>query len=555
MPSPPAPPAPPPVSGAPPPSTTDIVAPPVLVGVPTNVTLTAEDRAVAIGWNLVSGADSYRIDWETDATDLTVTPGTTSVTHGETAPLANGILYTYTVVRADSSAVVVSAIPSAASGAPTGVSVTPGPDGNALSWQSVAGATYRVYWRFAAGVTPFSGTRIEVGADTAYVHAGLEPGADYHYVVTAVSSTGVESAASAEVGGRPGPTGTVSVSAGDRRVTVSWTDDADPSITYTKSLALYVGSPFFFPYRIPALENGTRYGFRVTPQFTQGDGRPSTRVYATPAASVAGVPQGVRITAGRGDNTITWTPLLGAAGYVVSWWSLNTGEPSTGSATVTGTAFRHPGLATCLTEAPTCPAYSYTVAVSGGSTSSTEVGAVSIPFQPFPPLITNATRVILAGLKPTGASLSLTLNNVVKDNIVSPSRDTGWEYPVTLPSEGFNALAFVAIDDAGRMSAAASHQIMRDTLPPAEPAITPMACAASTTGPPRATFTGTKELDTAIISIDPANFERVVVGADDKTGWTATLDASLGDVNFTFIAKDIAGNASPPVTVTVTCPS
>lgn len=550
MPSPPAPPAPPPISGAPPPSITDIVAPPLLVGVPTNVTLTAEDRVVAIEWNLVSGADSYRIDWETEPAPLAITPGSGSVTHGETAPLANGILHTYTVVRADGSSVVLSAIPSAASGAPTGASVTPGLTDNALSWNPVTGATaYRVYWSFTAGVTPSSGIRIDADTATAYVHAGLEPGADYHYVVTAVSSTGVESAASAEVGGRPGPMGMVSVTAGDRRVTVSWTDTA-PTITYTKSLALYTGSPFFFPYRILALENGTRYGFRVTPRFTQGDGRPSTRVYATPAAPVTGAPQGVRITAGRGDNTITWTPVLGAAGYVVSWWSLNTGEPSTGSATVTGTAFRHPGLATCLAAAPTCPAHSYTVAVSGGSTSSTEVGAVSIPFQPFPPLITNATPVILAGLKPAGTSIAL--NGV---EIVPRSRDTGWEYPVTLPSEGFNALAFVAIDDAGRMSAAASYQILRDTLPPAEPAITTRACTASTTGPPRATFTGTKESDTAIISIDSADFERLLVGADDKTGWTATLDASSGVTDFTFISKDVAGNASPPVTVTVTCPS
>ena len=206
MPSPPTPPAPPPVGGAPPSTTTtDIVAPPVLVGVPTNVTLTAEDRAVTIGWNLVSGADVYRIEWETAPTPPEDMPGAGSVTHGETSPLANGILHTYTVIRADGSAVVVSAIPSAASGAPTGVSVTPGPDNNALSWDPVAGATaYRVYWSFTAGVTPFNGARIDAGTATAYSHAGLEAGADYHYVVTAVSSTGVESAASAEAGGRPG---------------------------------------------------------------------------------------------------------------------------------------------------------------------------------------------------------------------------------------------------------------------------------------------------------------------------------------------------------------
>ena len=550
MPSPPVPPAPPPISGAPPPSTTDIVAPPVLVGVPTNVTVTAEDRAVTIGWNLVSGVDSYRIEWETDAARLTDASGPGSVTH---APLANGILHRYTVTRTDDTSVVVSAIPSAASGAPTGVSVTPGPDGNALFWQSVAGATYRVYWSFTAGVTPFNGTRIEVGAATAYVHTGLEAGADYHYVVTAVSSTGVESAASAGVGGQPGQTAAVSVTAGDRLVTVRWTD-AITAIDYTTSLALSAGSPS----RISSLENGTRYGVRVTPRFPQGRGRPSARVYATPAAPDANVPQGVTIIAGRGENTITWTPVLGATSYVVRWELLDNGSPTSGVfSAVTGTAFRHVGLLTCLAADPGCPEYSYTVTASSSSTRSATVGAVSIPLQPFAPLITNTTPVILAGLKPTGTSIVPTLNNEVKNRIVSPSRDTGWEYPAEL-SQGPNLLSFVAIDDAGHVSAAASYQIRLDKTAPAKPGITAASCTVSTTGPPRVTFTGTKttEESTAILMLEPGNFERLLVGADDKTTWTATVDASLGDVDFTFIAKDIAGNASPlpPVTTTVTCP-
>ncbi len=553
MPSPPAPPPPPPPSGSPPPSTTDVVAPPVLVGVPTNVTVTAEDQAVAIAWNLVSGADSYRIEWETDPKPLAIAQGTGVVTHGETAPLANGILHTYTVTRADGTSVVVSAIPSPASGAPTGVSVTPGPDANALSWQSVAGATaYRIYWSFTAGVTTFGGSLIDAGAVTTYVHAGLEAGADYHYVVTAVSSKGVESAVSAEVGGRPGQAATVTVTAGDRRVTVSWTDTADPTITYTTSLALFMGYPFFFPYPITALENGTRYGFRVTPRFAQGDGRPSTRVYATPAASVADVPHGVTIIAGRGEHTITWTPVLGATSYDVRWELLDNGTSSTGSTTVTGAAFRHAGLNTCFAADPACPAYSYTVyAVTASSTMgpSAEVGAVSIPFQPFPPLVTNATRVILAGLKPAGTSIAL--NGI---EIVPRNRDTGWEYPAELLSEGLNTLAFVAIDDAGHVSAAASYQITRDTYPPAPPGNITASCVASTVGPPRATFTGTKAAFTAIVALEPGNLERLLVGTDDTTDWTASLDASSGATDFTFIAKDIAGNASPSVTVTVTCP-
>jgi hypothetical protein len=267
----------------------------------------------------------------------------------------------------------------------------------------------------------------------------------------------------------------------------------------------------------------------------------------------------VTIIAGRGENTITWPPVLDATSYDVTWW-LNAGEPLT--ATVTGTAFRHAGLLTCLTADPGCPEYSYTVTASSSSTPSATVGAVSIPFQPFAPLITNATRVILTGLKPTGTSLSLTLNNEVKDKIVLPSRDTGWEYPVDL-LRGLNTLEFVAIDGTNHVSAAASYQITLDTDQPAPPTRVETSCAAPAVGPPRVTLAGEKAASTAIVLIDPANLERLVVGTDDKTTWTATVELSwgvtdpTGDTTFNIVAKNIAGNASLPptlVTTTVTCP-
>jgi hypothetical protein len=85
---------------------------------------------------------------------------------------------------------------------------------------------------------------------------------------------------------------------------------------------------------------------------------------------------------------------------------------------------------------------------------------------------------------------------------------------------------------------------------------------AAPAGPPGNAH-GRKAASTAIVLIDPANLERLVVGTDDETTWTATVELSwgvtdpAGDTTFDIVAKDIAGNASLPptlVTTTVTCP-
>jgi hypothetical protein len=71
-----------------------------------------------------------------------------------------------------------------------------------LDWSRVRGATgYRLYWSNTAGVTPQSGTAIDI-AEPAYVHRGLENGSAYHYVVTAVLPGG-EGPASPEASAMP----------------------------------------------------------------------------------------------------------------------------------------------------------------------------------------------------------------------------------------------------------------------------------------------------------------------------------------------------------------
>jgi len=540
----------------PPPASIDsLVATPLLVGVPTNVTVTAQDRKAFIEWDPVNGANWNRLEWETDPQPLAVGGGAVDVTHGgaPAPPLPGNTLYVYTVTRADHAAVVVSAMPVPDDPTiPSGVSLTPGPRNNRLSWNAVTGAiAYRVYWSFwsfSGGVTSSNATVIDVVSGTTYTHEGLEPGTDYHYAVTAVFSQVEEGPSSAEVGGRPGETAPVTVTAGNRTVTLAWTDAID-SIAYVASHAELVAPPFTFPHEVSPLDNDRRYGFRVVPHFPSGDGRASTRVYATPAALALGVSRGVTLTAGPGYNTITWLPVTGAQYYDVTWWqSLNTNGPPDGLFTaLSGTTYRHTGLDTCTATDTPCPTYAYTVSVSGGGIGSSEIAAVSIPLHPFPPLITNLPVVRLTGLKP--ARSRVTLNGA---EIVGPTRETWFEYPTPL-SEGLNSLTFVAIDEQGNLSADAVYRITLDITPPLPPQVDTMQCVSSPSGSPKATLTGTKDPNTAILQLHPDNVERLIVGSDAKPTWTVTLDATSGMATFVLIAKDIAGNAAR-ADVSLTCP-
>jgi hypothetical protein len=72
-----------------------------------------------------------------------------------------------------------------------------------LDWLRVQDATgYRLYWSNTPGVTPQSGTAIDV-SEPSYVHRDLDNGTAYHYVVTAVLASG-EGPASPEASAIPG---------------------------------------------------------------------------------------------------------------------------------------------------------------------------------------------------------------------------------------------------------------------------------------------------------------------------------------------------------------
>ncbi|MEO6665611.1 MAG: fibronectin type III domain-containing protein, partial [Nitrospiria bacterium] len=393
---------------------------PALVGVPTNVTIVPGDQSAMLGWSLVSGASGYRIEWESDPKPLT-SDAIGVLDHGG---LKNNLIYNY--VTSGNVADVFAVPKSPPSGAPTWVTVTPGVEDNtlSLSWAGVTGAAeYRIYWNDTAGVTTTT-RRIDAGGATSYLHQNLEAGASYHYTVTAISTTGKESAASPEAGGRAGAATGVSVTAGNGYAKITGLP-AEPRVTFTTSSIFNESANPVFPLTFAELAAGQRYTFRVTPRFAQGLGRPSAPVSATITPPSTSVPQDVTLTAGRGVNHLRWNRVTSATAYTVTW------SPTDPNGTHTATVpdpglyetprFRHLlPTPTCTLTVDHCPTYTYSVSANvSNSAPPVEVAAVSIDLRPFPPLVTKNRFVILTGLKPAGSLVKL--HDVI---IVSPSRDT-----------------------------------------------------------------------------------------------------------------------------------
>lgn len=128
--------------------------------------------------------------------------------------------------------------PSVVPSAPTGITAVGGPNQVTINWQSAPGAdSYNIYW-LKTSVTAFGAfssartwTKI-ANATSPFVHSGLDIGAMYSYVVTAVNNTG-ESAPSSQVSAwtntlASAPT-MVTATGGVGQVTLTW--KAVPGVT------------------------------------------------------------------------------------------------------------------------------------------------------------------------------------------------------------------------------------------------------------------------------------------------------------------------------------
>lgn len=119
----------------------------------------------------------------------------------------------------------------------------------------------------------------------------------------------------------------VVATSGDGQVSVSWNSSSSatsynlywgtsPGITIATGTSIQGVTS---PYVHAGLTNGITYYYVLTALNQYGESVESSEVSATPVAPLPGQPTGVSVTAGEGQNIISWEPVDGATSYNLYW--------------------------------------------------------------------------------------------------------------------------------------------------------------------------------------------------------------------------------------------
>lgn len=170
--------------------------------------------------------------------------------------------------------------------APTNLSAKAADSQITLEWDAVDGAaSYNIKRATASGAEVTIATDVY---DTSYTDTGLTNGTTYYYVVSAVNSEG-ESGNSDEVNATPVGTPTLTASAGDTQVTLTWNAVAGATGYNVKRAGAAGGSYTTIQsnfsgtsYTDTGLTNGTTYYYVVSAVNTGGESPNSNEVPATP---------------------------------------------------------------------------------------------------------------------------------------------------------------------------------------------------------------------------------------------------------------------------------
>ena len=188
--------------------------------------------------------------------------------------------------------------------APAALTATAGDAQVALSWPASAGATsYRVFRSTDGGAT-FSSTPVGTPAQTSFTDTGLTNGTAYTYRVTAVNAAG-ESGPSPTATATPRapltpPTG-LAASAGDGKVTLTWSPGAGTGLSGYRVYRRHASDPAFpatplatvngaatTTYTDTTVTNGDAYVYRLTSTDGTRESAPGGEVSATPSAPPSG---------------------------------------------------------------------------------------------------------------------------------------------------------------------------------------------------------------------------------------------------------------------------
>ncbi|MEK7393611.1 MAG: cellulose binding domain-containing protein, partial [Fibrobacterota bacterium] len=273
------------------------------------------DRRVDLSWRAVDGAEMYVVQRSQQGSATVFIDSTTTISYADTGRV-NGTTYSYRVgavkgaLRGAYSETVLATPLVPAPIAPTGL-VARGSIGSiSLTWDTVRNATGYAIYRMSDTLVGFR--LFGAASRTSYSDTTASPGTRYTYAVIATNGAGSSpmSASASAIALAPipaAPTGIV-VTAGDKKLTVSWSASSWAS-TYTVKTATVAGGPYVVSLAgatggsatLTGLVNGSTYYVVVSAVNATGESPNSSEASGVPVAP----PSGLKIQYKVGDNSAT----------------------------------------------------------------------------------------------------------------------------------------------------------------------------------------------------------------------------------------------------------
>ena len=334
-------------------------APATVPGAPGSLSASAGNKQVTLSWSAAAsnGSAIQRYEYRRGSGSWTTVSGGGSARSQTVTGLTNGTSYTFSVRAVNGvgagTAASASATPAGRPGSPGGLSASASNRQVTLSWSAAASNGSAIqryeYRRGSGGWTTVSGG----GSARSQTVTGLTNGTSYTFSVRAVNGVGAGTAASASAtpAGRPGSPGSLSASAGNKQVTLSWSAAASNGSAIQRyeyrrgllgSWTTVSGGGSARSQTVTGLTNGTTYLFYV--RAVNGKGAGSAASASAKPAGVPGSPGGLSAAAGFGQVTLSWSAAASNGSAIQRYeyqhsgnsWATVSGGSGARSQTVTG---------------------------------------------------------------------------------------------------------------------------------------------------------------------------------------------------------------------------